>query len=725
MDHKKIRRYDILYRVTFFDQPGMLKIAKDLFRRKTLVANITSTINSWATLSLGTRYSDRFFERPQNGFRDNRFGVGGLYSAILSEWPIIGNELRYPDGSIGYIDNNYGSLKQSGTSKGDWDSFVIQPQITIEPIKGWTTTFRMGFRRVANDESIHYKPNYIWRTDGTKRLFNPNNANYFERTNMRESRIYPRLISQYENTLGNHYFKVLGGVEQEKNSYSSIRGSRARGISELTPSISTGTGDDDVSETRNEWITRGLFANLNYDFAKRYLLNATVRRDGSSKFAKGKRWGTFFSFGFGYNVHNEKLFGIGDFLKNNSIDQLKIRVSSGQVGNQRIGSLYGHIETIPIRTNVRWINSSGERDIYADAPGLVNDNATWETVQDYNYGLDFKLFGKLSGEFTYYNRYTNDMLGPIQPLPPTLGASTPRGNAARLLTRGWEVSLTYADKVALLGDHLAYDLTLNVWDNKSKILEYYNPTGVRNTWYEGQNIGEIWGYETVGIMDATTAKKVHDNSAGSNTPGTSEYPNQNRLNRHWQEGDIRYKDLNGDGKISSGDGTINDTGDLKVIGNNTARYRFSLQGNFRYKNFGLSFLFQGTAKRDLWLGSRATFGFNGMWWSTLLDEYKDYWKPDNKDAFYPRPYFNTWKNQQTQTKYLADGSFIRLRNINLSYNLDARLLKFLGMKSCRLFATVENLFTITNMPSIVDPEYERINAYPLYRTYSLGLNLSF
>ncbi len=193
-----------------------------------------------------------------------------------------------------------------------------------------------------------------------------------------------------------------------------------------------------------------------------------------------------------------------------------------------------------------------------------------------------------------------DMLGPVAPLPSTLGGSVPKANNAELRSEGFSFSLTWKDKI---GEDFMYSTTFLLSDSQTEITKYYNPTGVLSDWYVGKKVGEIWGYETVDIMDRETAEKVNTNSASASTEGTSEFPNQNHFRADWKAGDIRYKDLNGDGKVDDGESTLDNPGDRKVIGNSLARYRYGIDTQFTYKQFTLRLFFQGVGSRQVNLGA--------------------------------------------------------------------------------------------------------------------------
>ena len=714
----------INYNITgaLFRQGGQYKITEDGYTRNNIGLNVNVTPVKWLTAGVNIRYASTETRHPELG----SYGWGGrglIYHDMLRTFPSDPVEIKTNDGTIKSINNLYSYVKNANTATNNRDNMNFQAKFQLEPVKNWKTFINYRLRTFNSKNTSYIAALYNHMLDGTPRIINGTIAGRY--TTSMNNRTYesPQVYSQYEVKLPQHYFRVMVGFEQEEEINKNVWGRKFGVVSDEVPSIDTAVGNQETDESKSHWSTRSAYASLNYTFNKKYILNGTYRYDGSSKFIKEKRYGSFYSFGLGYNLENESF--IKPFLDSAGINKLKLKFSIGQVGNQNIG-LYQFIERIPIRTRLRWLQD-GQRNSYATAPSATNENATWETLSDTNFGFELTaLNSRLQASFNYFIRTTRDMLGPVAPLPSTFGTSAPRENSAELQTNGWGLTLKWNDKI---GQDWEYNLTFLLSDAQSEITKYYNPTNVVTDWYVGQKYGEIWGYETLDIMDKATADKVNANSASDDTKGTSEFPNQRRLHAEWSEGDIRYKDLNGDGKITPGAGTVGkDMGDRKIIGNSTPRYNYSLDATISYKNLSLRLFFQGVGSRQIWLNG--TFGFRSRWQTTLFKPHLDYWTEDNKDAFYPKPYWND-KNRQIQTKYLADASYIRLKAVNLSYNFDSNLLSKTFLKNAAIFLTADNLYTITNMVDFVDPELTSGfwggagKSYPLYRTYSLGISVTF
>ena len=707
---------------SLFHQGGQYRLTKDGYERKVVGLILDSNPYKWLNTSLNLRYHRRDKEFPVF----NRFSQGWAQDQGIVYHMIFGMNhfsplyQRMNDGKLGYIYDTFNAyMEQAYTGRTIRDGLSMLAKIELEPIENWKTILRYRYRSNKTYDVKYLQSSYSHYLDGRKVEMQPTVAGRYTTYYNDTYYISPQVYSQYELKLPKHYAKIMVGFEQEAQNYWRLQGRRQKVAANEVPSLRTATGEQTNSERKSHWSTRSIFGRITYTFDEKYVVSGTFRRDGSSRFAPEKRWGNFYSYGVAYNMHKEAIFA--DALTNAKINSLKLRFASGQIGNQDIG-LYQFIERIPIGTQIPWLRE--ERDSYANPPSLINKDATWETVQDYNYGIQTSaLQNRLSLDFNYFIRQTKDMLGPVAPLPSTLGASVPRANSAELETVGWGLTVGWNDT---LGD-FNYDLKFMLSDAQSTITKYYNPTNVISDWYVGQKYGEIWGYETVKIMDKDTAAKVEANSAASSTKGTPEFPNQNRFSNRWGEGDILYKDLDGDGKITNGDSTVDKPGDRKIIGNSTPRYNYSFDSTFGYKGFTLRLFFQGVGSRQVGIsgeGHPLTVSGNAV----LLANQLDYWREDNKGAFYPRP---LGRNRQRQSKYLGDASYFRLKSLTLSYSFDRNLLSNIKFDSASVFFSTDNLFTITKMPTHLDPELTSgfwggsVKSYPLYRTYSVGLNVSF
>lgn len=485
----------------------------------------------------------------------------------------------------------------------------------------------------------------------------------------------------------------------------------------------------EVSGYRNSWSTAGFFGRFNYNYNDKYLFEANLRYDGTSRFQKGNQWKLFPSFSLGWNIAREEFFE----PLSSVIGTLKLRGSYGTLGNQNTTNWYQTYQTMVVGSaNGEWM-MNGRRPNTATVPGLVSPLLTWETIESYNIGLDWGLLSnRLTGSFEYYVRNTKNMIGNAPELPAILGTAVPVTNNTDLRTKGWEFSIGWND---LLGNGFSYGAKFNLSDARSFITRYpNNPTKSISTYIEGREINEIWGYVTKGLARTDAQMTEHLQSL----------PNggQDALGSDWRAGDIMYADIDGDGKISSGSGRLGDTGDMKVIGNSTPRFLFGLDLYASWKGFDIRMFFQGVMKRDFWQGSGYLFGANsrGMWSSFGISDVHDYFRDENTwsvkegyqtaniNAYLPRPLYND-KNLQTQTGYLQNAAYIRLKNLQIGYTLPKSVVSKIGIQDLRIYFSGENLWTGTSLVKQFDPETISSGVggigYPLSRTLSCGLNVSF
>jgi hypothetical protein len=405
---------------------------------------------------------------------------------------------------------------------------------------------------------------------------------------------------------------------------------------------------------------------------------------------------------------------------------LKIRGSYGTLGNQDVAN-YLFIPTMPIRQTNNWLFGN-DRAWTVNAPNLNSVNLSWETVSTIDLGIDaYLLNNRLGFTFGVYETRTSDLVGPGQPLPAVLGSTVPKRNEGEIMTRGWELELSWKNVV---NQNFRYEIRGQLADYKSTVVDYNNPTGLLNTFYPGQDLNEIWGYRYDGHYQTQTE--------------ISEGVDQSFIySGLWRTGDFRYKDLNGDGKINVGDNTIDNHGDLDIVGNTTPRYTYGLNLNAQWKNLDISIFFQGVAKRDWSFGTSSVFRgpAGGPMHNNVLEGHLDYWRDEssalgaNYGAYFPRPYAQYFgeneKNYGRPTDHLMqDASYLRLKNLQIGYSLPKRIAEKVLLTNARIYVSGENLLTFTNL-MFFDPEalagrwYGSGDAYPLSRTISAGVNLNF
>lgn len=691
---------------SFFDQQGLIRHGSDNFKRYTLNGKISAQLTSWAKMNFTTKWTREAFKRPT-------YLTGLFFHNIARRWPTC--FVKDPYGNYA-ADMEIIQLREGGEQSEQKDLYTNQLQFVFEPIKDWHITVEGSMRQTQKKTQWAILPIYGHYADNTPYLLSWNGgaAGYSEAHNTRYGEDYysTNIYTDYAKHLKGHFFKVMLGFNAELYKDDSLTGFGTNLITPSVPELNAAQENHKAYNEKKDYAIAGFFGRLNYNYQEKYLFEANLRYDGSSRFLGDKRWGLFPSFSAGWNIARE------DFFRplNGVIGTFKFRGSWGQLGNNNTKSYYPFYQAMPTGVkNSGWL-IDGEKQNTAGLPGIVSNLLTWETVESWDLGFDWGMFdNRLTGSFSYYNRLTKNMVADSPNLPGVLGATPPKLNNADLKSYGWELEIAWRDQIK----DFHYGVRLTLDDNQEKITRYYNPTGSLSTYYNGRMIGEIWGYTTVGIAQSQEQMdehlKTHKPNWGSG----------------WRAGDIMFADINGDGIINEGSNTLENHGDLKIIGNDKPRYKFGLTLDGEWKGIDFSVFLQGVLKRDYWLGGPYFWGASGgQWQSTAFKEHLDYWTPENPGAYYPRPDFSSGKNQKKQTGYLQNAAYLRIKNAQIGYTLPQAWTRKAGMEMVRVYVSGDNLLTFSNIISIFDPEtlggdWGEGKLYPLQRTISVGLNVNF
>lgn len=707
----------------YFSKDGYLreKSKNEKFKRYNILMKADFKINDWLSMDSKVVFNSQNSDKPH--FYNWDVNINSL-ARVPPIMPIQFPDLEYyvtpgdRDKYAPYIGKYFGGtnffpyLLDGGRTTYTNNDIWLTQGVTLTPLKGLKIRSDFSyniFNRMYQDvqskvdivDANLLAANLISNGfSGDDWIRNENNYNQYYVFNA---------FAEYKLPLPvNHNMTAMVGFNQElgQNRYS---GAQARAlITPLVTDLNATTGVQQTFGAKSHVALRGAFYRLNYNYKERYLIELNGRYDGSSRFPQASRFGFFPSFSAGWRISNES------FMAGTSrwLDNLKLRASYGTLGNQLLGNnFYPYVATMGSGQSP-YMFAGGTIPIVT-AAGLVSPSLTWETVVSKNLGIDVTAFkGRLDASFDIFTRDTKDMLMDVT-YPAILGTAAPKENAADLRTKGWELSLTWRDKIKRDWN---YDVTLALSDWTAEITKFNNPTGNLNTYYVGQKLGEIWGFETVGIFQ--TADDV------------AKAPKQTNIGANWRPGDIQYADLNGDGNITLGNNTLANPGDRKIIGNSTPRYTFGINGGISYKNFRLGVFFQGIGKKDHWPTSD-----NWTWFFPFnaghVERYyiTDTWREDNRDAYFPAAHISTndKKNVQVQSRYLQSAAYIRLKNITFSYDLPTDLLKKIGMSRAQIFTTGMNLWEFTKMRKPLDPETIQSAAieYPMQRIVTLGANVSF
>lgn len=706
------------------------------FKRYNGLVKAEFKVNNWLSLDEKVVFNTQLNDKPHFYNWDVNINTVARVSPIT---PISFPDLEYylkpgdRDQFSQYIGMYFGTLnffpylEQGGRETFTTNDLWLTQGVTLTPFKGFKIRADYSYNNFHRSyQDVASKVNAIENQDLVAgiRVGNGFSGDDFI-TNRSDFNQYSVLNTYAEYAIDpnpSHSIKAMVGFNQEwgRNQWNQAT---ARGlITPLVPDLNATTGTQQTFGGKSHVALRGVFYRANYIYKNKYLFEANGRYDGTSRFPQEDRFGFFPSFSAGWRLSEENFMaGTRKFL-----DNLKIRASYGTLGNQLLGNdFYPYIATMGISTSP-FMLSAGNRSPYVSPAGLVSPTLTWETVVSKNLGVDFTMLKqRLDASFDIYTRDTKDMLTNVE-YPAILGTAAPRSNAADLRTTGWETSVTWRDKI---GSSWKYRVTLALSDWQSEITKYENPTGALSERYVGQKIGEIWGYVTQGIFQT-----VEEVAAAAN---------QSRIGANWRPGDIRYQDLDGDGIISPGNNTLANPGDRKIIGNATPRYSFGVNLDLTYKNFSLRTFFQGVGKRDY-----APSDGNWTWfypynaghveWYYITDT----WTETNRDAYFPAAHIstNTKQNIQTQSRYIQNAGYIRLKNVTLSYDFSQNLLKKVGLGNAQIYLAGMNLWEFSKLRKPLDPEslhtsvfndpYAPLNTdgaveYPMQRIFSFGANITF
>lgn len=715
--------------VNYLGQNGYIRLNPESNQRIATNLKVTSKLNDYISLNYNVRFNQIDYEKPTSFVDD-------LFSFISSQsWPTL---IAYdPNGYLFEEATHALRLRDGGRTRKKTNEIIQQLNLMLEPIKGWKIIGDVNYKLSHEREHADWQKVYNHDVNGMPyRATRPGalvsgNDDYVSESFVGGKYLNINAYTEYQKGFNGHNFKVMIGMQSEQYWKDNFSAHRKGIILDGKDVIDATSGNDingsfvppTVGGALNKWATTGFFGRLNYDYKGRYLFEGNLRYDGTSRFRSDKRWRWFPSVSLGWNMANEEFWEpLVDY-----IGTFKIRGSYGVLGNQNMEEWYPTYSTMPIGfSNSAWLVNGSQQNT-SSAPGLISTTMGWETVKTTNIGFDANtLNNRLGLSLEWFSRKTEDMIGPAPEMPVILGTGVPKTNNTSLRTNGWELTLSWRDR---LKNGLGYNATFNLSDARTKILEYPNNTGVVTNYYSGKDMGEIWGYETIGI--AKTQEEMDAHLASLPNGG------QDAIGNNWTAGDIMYKDLNGDGKIDSGTSTYTDLGDRKVIGNDTPRYLFGLNLGMDYKGFDVSVFFQGVMKRDYFANSIDFWGADSLWGSAFYEQHKDYFRNDenhilglNLDSYFPRPLFGTSKNRQVQSRYLLKASYIRLKNLSIGYTLPKVLVDKCKLQNIRVYVVGENLWTGTGLIDLFDPETISTKPagaikYPLSAVYSFGLSVTY
>jgi len=594
--------------------------------------------------------------------------------------------------------------------KEDWQETIVKLSMGIKPFKGMKVDFSYApkMSNAVYKEVGKTTPLYDYKTGAV--IWKPTALGTIAETRERTREDDINILANYNTSFGKNDISALGGFQYLTNTFNNMyafrQGNNFQQFEELNSYDPTGMTNSGYS---NQWALMSYFGRLNYAFSGKYLLEANVRYDGSSRFANGYKWGIFPSFSGAWRFSSESFLENLTWLNNG-----KLRASWGELGNQAgLGSNYPFALTVA--TNQYAVFGNTLNPGYAPVNYALN-NISWESTNMIDFGVDLSLFGsKLDVTFDWYKKDTRDILLNIA-IPGVLGYNnSPKQNAGSVENKGWDLTISHNNKV---GDFY-YKITGVLSDVQNKITNLgglapqVSGVHVRQV---GSPIDALYGYEANGLFSSFAEARAHTVTQFGKLQG----------------GDIRYidqltVDSDGDGIMDAGDNKIAGN-DRVVLGNPIPRYTFSLDLYAAYKGFDFSLFLQGVGKRDGYVSGWLAYPFSNA--STVLDQHLDRWTEanPNPNASYPRLSINQHTNNtQASTFWQVSAAYLRIKNVQLGYSLPTSLLKKISIAGLRFYASGNNIFTFSKMPLGMDPESPETvqNSYPLIATYTVGLEVKF
>lgn len=718
----------LTYRISmgYLNNNGVLKGTKDVYERLNVASYISADITKWLTTSLDLRYTKGDRSTPENG-------QGGIWDMRKCYFNPTGSVIGQ-DGSTLYWESPANFLKFAPTNHTVRKNPRIYSRTSIHPIKGLDVLFEYTYNGTEQDVR-NYTGYFKLLHPQDSKITDPQTSKY---TNNKSTTDYNsfNVNATYEKSFKDHSFKVIAGFTQETSNTANLNVSRLDMINTELPSISGGVGETTATDSYTEYIIRGAYGRINYDYQGKYLLEFNGRYDGSSRFPKKNRFGFFPSASIGWQIGKESFMQ----WSKKWLNEFKLRASYGEIGNQAIADYSYFANMTPEKAS--WILGA-TRPMTLTTPGMVSSNFTWEIAKTLDVGIDLSLFNnRFQATFDWYQRKTEGMLTAGRDLSAEAGASAPKQNAANLQNRGWELTLNYRNQI---GDW-NYRIGFNLYDSRTKITKFENPDKSLNmSYYEGKTIGEIWGYVTDGFytihdfVSSSEGKKGWQDGVWMLKEGVTSIQGITP-----RPGDHKFVNLRDDenstNRIDPGANTLANSGDRTIIGNNASRFQFGGNLGLTWKGIDLSIFIQGTGKRDYWADNQMRWGWgSNTTSSTIYKGQEDFWKPTDMNAntiegwtpvdenpTYFRYYgskANYSSNQRVQTRYLMNAAYVRIKNITLGYTLPKAWIGKIGLSNAKVYCSGENLFTFDHLPTGFDPE-RMTWGYPFYRTISFGFNVT-
>lgn len=688
----------------YLNQTGILPNAgREQFNART---NLDMKINKRLSARMNLSFIKNDYSDASSAY------YGGSSDQIIRQLNLIAPWIvaRYDDGTWGTISDGSPIAWLDSGMKVNRDNYNFSGMAAVdyEIFDGLKLTLQGAY--VNNLQNYNYFQKYIKYNENKESDPSQLDERFYkwDRTN------YDALLN-YNKNFGKHNIKGLLGWHTEKYNYKYQKAVRKKFPNNELTDMNAG----DASTQSNEGYTAELamiswFARINYDFAGKYLLEANIRADASSRFAEGHRWGYFPSFSGAWRISEEAFM---ESAKDSWLSGLKIRASWGQLGNQDALSgsnndYYPALNTYNLDSKYAF-GGSLNSGYYQRKYRL--ETISWEKASTWGVGVDFTLFNKLNGSLDYYNRKTTGIIMDVT-VPKEFALDAYKDNVGSMRNSGIEINLSYNTKIG----QVDFGIAGNFSYNKNEILDlgggdpnkYLDATdGYSQRNKVGEAMNSYYIYRADGFFNSQEEADAY----------TAKYGNP--FGKTFKAGDLRYVDTNKDGKLTADDREYCGSSDPKII------YGFNI--NAGWKGIDLSLMFNGAAGvKRLFDGYEVYGNFSGDA-AHPATIWRDAWTPDNHDASMPRIFYDTNSASSSRSVqsdfWLQDTSYLRLKNLQLGYTLPKGWLNSVGVENIRIYYSVENLLTFDKMKINIDPEStsQRLSSYPLLRTHAFGVNVTF
>lgn len=685
----------------YYNKQGVFKVGPDSYDRYNARMNLGAELNKYLSLDSRLSFTN---DRTKASYAEAN-GGGLIYQVYRFR---TRNPAFTPEGRYNSANSTYAQLKEGGYN--DYKRNYFDGVFTLTAanfVKGLQiravagTQYRRGDRRVFNRTVPLWSKSKIAGWVNQVNSYNVINE-LTKNTNLQALVNYDFKIAE------KHNFGLFAGYQWEDYREDFNSAGATNLVSNDLPTLNLG---DDKTRTNSQAIAtrafQSVFGRFNYNFNNKYLFEATIRFDESSKLAPEGRRKAFPSASAGWNMHQENWFA----STLSFFSEFKLRASWGRLGGA-LGDAIGNYDYLSQLSRGNALVLGDSRTSYIFQGSIPSANLSWETIETTNGGIDIGLLqNRLQFSGDYYVKYNRNMLT-AQQLPGTIGIGTPRKNNGELKSWGWETELRFRDQI---GKDFNYSFAINFSDNNNRLISFSNRNVVgagTNGLIEGFPLNTIWGYETAGYFNAEDEVKqwaFQDNRTGT--------------------GDVKYIDHDGDKRISVGKGTVENHGDLVMLGSTSPRYLFGVTLGASWKGFDFSAFFQGVGKRH-YRATAESIAPLLVTWKQAMGIHRDYWTPENTDALFPRPYTTGTHNYLTSDKWTLNASYVRLKNIQLGYTIPARITDKVRISRARVFFSGQDILTFSGMGGFkgyFDPETRDgvENDYPFFATAAFGLNLSF